>query len=213
MKTKYAICALTAGFSCGVALFAALEIGKRNRSTSEDKEVLLQEYFSGAVQYHVSARFAAIAGLIPVSGNLAHHAVEMYLKGYLCGKLTEKERRRLGHSLRKMWRKVKEEIGDSTLDKFDATILTIDRFERIRYPEEIARKGMTATVGFKKGITVKNNTSPGRQTPSFELVLSELDALAKRILEHSKINPKFFTDGLSDDARTYLMQSNDAVIW
>src|SRR5437660_8905189 len=163
MKTKYTIYALTATFSVGVALFAALRIRKRNRNTSEDEGILFQEYFSAAIQYHVSARFAAIAGLIPVSGNLAHHAVEMYLKGYLCTKLTEKERRRLGHNLRKIWRKVKQHIGDSTLDKFDDTISAIDKFERIRYPEEIARKGMTATVGFKKGNTVKDNTSPSRQ--------------------------------------------------
>jgi HEPN domain-containing protein len=163
MKINYLIYLLTAALCVGVALFVAVRIRKRNRNTPEDKKVLLQEYFSGAIQYHVSARFAAIAGFIPVSGNLAHHAVEMYLKGYLCRNLTEKERRRLGHSLRKIWRKVKQDIGDSTLDTFDATISAIDHFERIRYPEEIARSGMTATVGFKRGNTVKDTTSPGRQ--------------------------------------------------
>lgn len=213
MNTKYTTYAFTAAFSLGVALFAALRIGKRNRNTSDDKDVLRQEYFNAGIEYHISARFAAIAGFIPVSGNLAHHAVEMYLKGYLCRKLTENELRRLGHSLRKIWRTFKQEVGDSTLATFDATISTMDRFERIRYPEEIARKGMTATVGFKKGHTVKGNTSPSRQGPSFELDISELDALAKRILEHSKVNPKFFTDGLTNDARTYLTQSNDATIW
>jgi hypothetical protein len=45
------------------------------------------------------------------------------------------------------------------------------------------------------------------------LVIDELDALAKRILEHSKVNPKFFTGGLNNDARTYLTQANEAVIW
>jgi HEPN domain-containing protein len=207
MKATHFIYALTV-FFVGMALLAALRLKmrKQNKSTSENKDALFQEYFGAAIQYHVSARFAAIAGFLPLSGNLAHHAVEMYLKGYLCRKLTEKERRKLGHSLHKIWRSVKQDIGDSTLDQFDATISAIDKFERIRYPEEIVRKGMTATIGFKKGGTV---TGPGGQKPSFELVIDDLDALAKRILEHSNVNPKFFTNGLSNDARTYLTQSSD----
>lgn len=212
-ETKYAICALTASVCVGAAPLAALRFRKRNRDAPEDKEALRQEYFSGAIQYHVSARFAAFAGFIPVSGNLAHHAVEMYLKGYLCRNLTEKERRSLGHNLRKIWRRVKQDAGDTTLDKFDATISAINKFERIRYPEEIVRRGMTATVGFKRGAAVKDNTSPGRQKPSFELVIDDLDAIAERVLEISKANPRFFTDGLNNDARAYLKMSNGAGGW
>ena len=211
IKAAYWISALTA--SCvAVILFVVLKLRRRkqNKSGSENKDALFQEYFNAAIQYHVAARFAAFAGLIPVSGNLAHHAVEMYLKGYLCRKLTEKERKRLGHRLPKIWKTVKQDIGDSTLDNFDATISAIDKFERIRYPEEIVRKGMTATIGFKKGGTV---LGPGPQKPSFVLVIDDLDALAKRILEHSKVNPKFYTEGLNNEARTYLTQSNNAVIW
>jgi HEPN domain-containing protein len=182
----------------------------QNKRTSENKDALFQEYFDAAIQYHVSARFAAFAGFIPVAGNLAHLAVEMYLKGYLCRKVTERERRKLGHHLPKIWRKVKQDIGNSTLDNFDATISAIHKFERIRYPEEIVRKGMTASVGFKKGGAAKE---PGRAKPNFELVIDDLDALAKRILEDSKVNPKFYTQRLNNEARTYLTQSNDAVIW
>jgi hypothetical protein len=97
------------------------------------------------------------------------------------------------------------------LATFDATISAIDKFERIRYPEEIARKGMSATVSFKRNNSVGGKTS-SRQA-SFELVIDELDALAKVIFEKAKVNPKFYTNGLNNDARTYLMQSNDAVIW
>src|SRR5207302_5028079 len=129
--------------------------------------------------YHISARYAAFAGFIPVAGNLAHHAVEMYLKGYLCRKLTEGERRMLGHRLPRIWRKVKQDIGDSTLDNFDATISAINKFERIRYPEEIVRKGMTATVRFKTSGAAKE---PGRSKPHFVLVIDDLDAVAKSIL-------------------------------
>jgi hypothetical protein len=56
VKTKYLILALTAVFCFGVALFVAFRIRKRNRDTSEDKDALFQEYFSKAIQYHISAR-------------------------------------------------------------------------------------------------------------------------------------------------------------
>lgn len=184
------------------------KLNKKN--TLENKDALFEEYFNAAIQYHISARFAALAGFIPMTGNLAHHAVEMYLKGYLCRKMTEKGRRRLGHGLRKIWKRFKQDIGDLSLDKFDATISTIDKFERIRYPEEIVRKGMTATIGIKRGGTVKDS---GRPKPHFALAIDDLDALAKRILEHSKVNPTFYTNGLNYEARTYLTYSNDSVIW
>jgi hypothetical protein len=71
-------------FFIAVGLFLYTNMRKQNKKINEDKDALLEEYFSAAIQYHISARFAAIAGFIPVSGNLAHHAVEMYLKGYLC---------------------------------------------------------------------------------------------------------------------------------
>jgi HEPN domain-containing protein len=180
---------------------------KQYKGISENKDALFQEYFSGAIQYHIAARYAAFAGFIPVAGNLAHHATEMYLKGYLCRKLTEVERRKLGHSLVKIWRAVKRDIGDSMLDNFDATISAIDKFERIRYPEEIVRKGMTATVGFKKGGIAKDH---GHSKPSFVLIIDDFDALAKRILKKSHVNPKFLTNGLSNEAQKYLRQSNES---
>lgn len=42
-----------------------------------------ERFFHLAVQYYVAARFAARAHLIPVSGNLYHHAIEMMLKAQL----------------------------------------------------------------------------------------------------------------------------------
>jgi hypothetical protein len=38
-----------------------------------------------ATQYYVAGRLAARGGLVPVHGNLFHHAIEMYLKATLVG--------------------------------------------------------------------------------------------------------------------------------
>ena len=41
----------------------------------------LMQYFRFGTQYYVAGRYAALVWLIPVAGNLLHHAIEMYLKG------------------------------------------------------------------------------------------------------------------------------------
>jgi HEPN domain-containing protein len=145
MQTKEFVYLLLA-VCFAMVLYAVLRRRQRTGTTPENKDALLQEYLKAGIDYHTSARFAAFAGFMPLSGNLAHHSVEMYLKGYLCRKLSERERRNLGHRLRKIWKRFKEEVGDSSLARFDTTISAIDKFERIRYPEEIIRKGMGATA-------------------------------------------------------------------
>jgi hypothetical protein len=105
----------------------------------------------------------------------------MYLKGYFCRDLKEAQLRNLGHNLRKLCRRFKVEVPDSSFNQFDNAIAQLDRFERIRYPEEIARLGLRASIGFKKG-DVAVNTASKSQEPSYELTVDDLDALAKVII-------------------------------
>jgi len=86
------------------------------------------------------------------------------------------------------------------LDKFDETIADLDKFEGIRYPEPIIRKGMTLEVG------IVRNPAPMRHTePRYQLILEELDELVQVVFQISKVNPDFFTRGLTkSDALRYL---------
>jgi len=54
---------------------------------------------------------------------------------------------------------------------------------------------------------------PSRREVSYEVVVGELDALAKVIFEKSKINPLFFTKSLNQHALTYLKELNQSNIW
>jgi HEPN domain-containing protein len=49
----------------------------------QDKERLQTEYVRSALHYYITARFATINALVPLAGNLAHHAVELFLKAAL----------------------------------------------------------------------------------------------------------------------------------
>jgi len=170
-----------------------------------------EQYFQAAVQYHVTARYAALAGFLPVCGNLFHRAIEMYLKGYLCTTLNEAQRRHLKHNLPEIWARFKKEVSGSRLDGFDEIVSALHKFERIRYPEEIVGRGMLALIRFKKSDVEIMESS--RREVRYEVVVGELDALAKVIFEESKFNPLFFTKSLNRHALTYLKELNQSNIW
>jgi HEPN domain-containing protein len=114
----------------------------------EDKDRLRMEYFRTALHYYILGRYATTAKFSPIPGNLVHHAIEFFLKAALIEKLDETARRnKFRHNLSKLWRRYKRERNNSALDKFDQTISDINRFEGIRYPEEILRLGMLAEIG------------------------------------------------------------------
>jgi hypothetical protein len=186
------------------ALIAWLLWKRRRRPTPEDKDSLKQLYFETGLQYYIAARYSAIAGLIPISGNLFHHAFEMFIKGHLTQDLDEWERVRLGHSLKHLWKRYKKVIGDPALDGFDAVIKSLDRFEDIRYPEPVARRGMTGSIDFVSPTRAAVTTSGSRQPPAYDLNVADLDALRKLIFAKSLVNVVAFTGGLNRDALEYL---------
>src|SRR5207253_10827 len=105
---------------------------------------LKESYCRLGAEYYLSGRFAFLASHVPmtVTGNLFHHAVEMLLKGYLSTTSNEEERKKLGHRLKQIWRKFKQDVGDPQLDRFDSMIAELDKFEDIRYPETPLKSGM-----------------------------------------------------------------------
>jgi hypothetical protein len=191
--------------SVPVAVLIGWTILKRKRRpVSENKDALKMLYFETGLQYYISARYSASAGLIPISGNLFHHAFEMFIKGYLTQDLDESERLRFRHGLKKLWKLYKKKIGDPALDRFDNRIASLDKFESIRYPEPIARSGMTATIDFGGPIIPAVSTSGSGQLRAFRIDVVELDELMKLIFTKSHVSLAAFTNRLSRDALEYL---------
>src|SRR5262249_33075842 len=90
------------------------------------------------MQYYTVARYAALACLMPVCGNIYHHAIEMFLKGGLSQKYTLEQMKNLFfHKLPPLWSAFKKEFSSVELVQFDNTIDTINKFETIRYPDKI----------------------------------------------------------------------------
>ena len=77
-----------------------------------------EEFLNLGIQYYAAARSAVLAGLLPVFGNLYHHAIEAFLKARLSQKFTLKqlkdEKQGAGHKLPLLWNSFKAEFPGTT---------------------------------------------------------------------------------------------------
>ena len=149
------------------------------------------------LQYYIAGRSAARGGLVPVYGNLLHHAVEMFLKAGLVNILTpvEMSRKPYGHNLTTLWDRYKTEQGDVGLARFDATIVALDPFESIRYPDEIARRGFQIAVAWRPGDAA---AEPGTESPPpmYGVPINDVDTLVIGIVRRANVNPRYLTTRL-----------------
>src|SRR5437763_7503350 len=91
-------------------------------------------YTELGLQYYIAGRFAALNGLVPVAGNLFHHAIEMVLKAGLLTILTEDQLKcQFGHNLTKLWDSFKDLTQSQALSAFGDVIQELDRWEDLRY--------------------------------------------------------------------------------
>jgi hypothetical protein len=146
----------------------------------------VEAFFDIGTQYYVAARYAAFAGLAPVCANLFHHAVEMYMKGYLSSQRGLAELKKLGPRLPDIWAHFKSSAADAELDRFDPVISELDKFESIRYPDRDLTEGMQLTV-------------------------EDMDHLITTIFRKAVTNTRYFTARLNSDATTYLYRANQAL--
>jgi hypothetical protein len=167
-------------------------------------------FFDIGTQYYVAARFSSFAWLAPVCGNLFHHAIEMYLKGHLSTKLSLAELKKLGHDLQAIWNHFKSDVSDAALDRFDPVIAELNKFESIRYPDQILTEGMRLSVEIEKPDSLTTSPIQTRPAPAFNLVVEEMNQLVMAIFQKASINPAFFTSRLNSEAVIYLERANTA---
>ncbi len=157
------------------------------------------EYFRLGTSYYVSGRFAHYANEVPVAGNLFHHAVEMLLKGCLVkAGVTEKERRALSHDLGQSWLTFRNHVPDPQLDAFSDTIVALDAFEDLRYPEVAAREH--AKSGKKGGVLIGVGPGPhapairadGKKVALYSADTDKIDALVIALFKAGSCNPRAF---------------------
>lgn len=168
------------------------------------EQQIADAFFVLGAGYFVVARYSASAFLMPICGNLYHHAIELFLKGYLANSISSFElKSKFGHSLPKLWEAFKSVINDSSLNNFDLVISKLDRFENIRYPDSIVDNGMMVgiTVGGAGPSLVDQFHDGG---PVYKLNVEELDCLTLTIFEKASVPPSAYFGGLDDELKKWI---------
>jgi hypothetical protein len=164
-----------------------------------------EEFMTLGVQYYVAARSAAWAGLLPVCGNLYHHALEMLLKSGLSRKYSLPEiKSKFSHKLIDIWDAFKAAFPSTELPQFNTTIADINEFEDIRYPDKVLKSGALMLVDWRS-IPAETGAS---SLKLYKLNASDVDRLIGEIFRASSRNPLFFTSGLKPDVRAMLARDN-----
>jgi len=167
-----------------------------------------RSFFALGTQYYAAARLLFFANGAMVTGTLAHHAVEMSLKGALCSRVPITElRQKFKHSLPLLWDHFKMEKGDVALARFDSTIALLAAFDDLRYPDKV--------VGFAVQLSIEPTEilPTPHVSRNFQLVLRDLDALVQCILAKASVDPLTLGAWLNKEGRAALARDNATGIW
>src|SRR5215510_11237099 len=155
-------------------------MSRRNSMAQHNPEMVRVHFGQLAVQYFVAGRAAAIHQLIPVLGNLLHHAVEMALKAALSSRLSLVDLKKLGHNLPRVWATYKTTVSID-VSRFDLVVEDLHRFEELRYPDSVLEHGAPMEFALLREHMAKPE-GPS-QTPRYTLVLEDIDEFMEFIFE------------------------------
>jgi hypothetical protein len=113
------------------------------------------------------------------------------------------------HKLHELWPAF--QAGDASLDRFLPVIASLDRFDRIRYPDEMLGKGLQLLIDVQVPLSDVPPSSPSPGT-LYHFHVQEIDDLVKAIFDKASVNPRFFTESLNGEAREALERSPKAEI-
>jgi hypothetical protein len=106
------------------------------------------------MQYYVTARSSAVlTKLMPLCGNLYHHAVEMFLKAGLSRNpeySLDVLKNKFKHRLPKFWGAFRADFASPALRQFDTVITTLQKWDDI--PLQVRKMSATSTIGRDNGL-------------------------------------------------------------
>jgi hypothetical protein len=112
----------------------------------------------------------------------------------------------LSHDLPRIWREFTAQYGiDSST--FDGVIAELQKFETIRYPDEIVEQGLASMISRGKSSPLSGHTTHA-------LALGEIDELMDKVFTVASISHKAFASCLlMPVAEAYLIEENEVAAW
>ncbi len=160
-----------------------------------------QNFYNTGMQYYTLGRYAVVASIHPVAGNILHQAIQMFLKGALARNVPAPARdnqawlQGLEGSDRKLvelWTDFKKSFPDQQFERHDRVIALLGRFENVSDRSLRLGRGAMCTIGVKGGGMVSDDAW-GKPEPHYDLLLEEIEDLAAAICGAAGVKPKFFT--------------------
>jgi hypothetical protein len=173
---------------CKVVIFEHSDAEIKAKDAADAEDV----FFDLGIQYYMAARSSAVlTKLMPVCGNLYHHAVEMFLKAGLCRKYSLDEVYKFQHDLPKLWDEFKADFTSPALLQFDSVIPTLQKWHEIRYPDKLLQEGAQMEVVWVQ-IEDTSHIAPSSSLPRYEVngpamdnfVITILDVLQKLLTRY-----------------------------
>jgi hypothetical protein len=197
-----------------------------NRTQAEKDKSTAASYWLYAVEYgihyYIAGRYSMFARLTPAAANQLHHAVELLLKA--CLALSDSWQQILkyghsyGHDLEELWIEFKTRNPDPALAAHDDVIKELNKFEDIRYPEQLIAGGAMVSMGVHE-VLPEHRTRPADlpegllTTPEnrrFFLELPRVDRLVHALFNACHYNPEVLAVLREPRAREYLWLHNTA---
>ena len=184
----------------------------------EDPILDKHEYFGIGIQYYIAGRASFLCGLMPVCGNLLHHATEMFLLSGLVTKYSPEDLKKKyhKHSLPQMWSDFKNLFPKENLIEFDDFINSLNQWEELRYP---VRKDHDVSMLFARDKTLglpKIQKMKGRKSREYTITLEEADEFFRFIIRPLSVNSDYLKTLLSfgfEDRLETCKKYNKHMIW
>jgi len=132
----------------------------------------------------------------------------MLLKGVLCRTKSLEELRANRHNLKRSWNAFRASFPEDELAEFTPAVRTLNKFERLRYPDELLTTGMVGMFALFREHSTSASGSASTGLPLFSLVLEDVDALVQSIFCVANINPQYYVLSLSGSAKRSLEKHN-----
>jgi hypothetical protein len=163
-------------------------------------------FYKLGLHYYATARFAFFSAMLPLTGNLYHHGVEMVLKGRLTHGYSLQGLRQFSHDLMRCWAAFKALYPAENLSPFDDLVAALHTFERLRYPDHLLAHGAHISFTLKSNPPPLNPPMPNQ--PGYQLSFPDLDVFMDRLFTLCQLRVSVIAQGMTERGKQMLTEQN-----
>src|SRR5262249_38090943 len=99
---------------------------------------------------------------------------------------------------------------DKDLTEFDPMIAELDKFEQIRYPDNLLKNKVNIGFTIGRGDRVIESTQPANLVRNYQITIGDVDAFLARLIRLCRVEPSPYFNFLSEEGEEILLKYNEA---